>query len=113
MQKDDRVRLGHMRDAATKAVALLKGRSRTDLDEDELLALGVVRLLEIVGEAANQVSKETQSRFPAVAWREVVGMRNILIHGYFDLNLDIVWDTVTRNLPQLIRAVEAALDEMS
>ena len=101
MPKDDRVRLRHMLDASAKAIALLRDRERTVLEEDEVLALALVRLLEIIGEAASQVSEATRGALPEVPWRQIVGMRNILIHGYADLNMDFVWQTVQTDLPGL------------
>jgi uncharacterized protein with HEPN domain len=64
------------------AVELARGRTRTDLDTDRLLNLALVRLLEIVGEAANRVPKEEQTQYPRVPWPQIVGLRNRLIHGY-------------------------------
>ena len=109
MPKDDAVRLRHMLDAANKAISLVKDRERSALDDDEVLALAIVRLLEIIGEAATQVSPATRGRLPAVPWRQVVGMRNILIHGYADLNLDVVWQTIHTDLPTLVNALSDAL----
>ena len=98
-----------MLDASAKAISLLEGRARTVLDEDEVLALALVRLLEIIGEAASQVSGATRAAFPEVPWRQIVGMRNILIHGYADLNLDFVWQTIQTDLPPLHQLLLKAL----
>jgi uncharacterized protein with HEPN domain len=72
----------------------------------------LIRLLEIIGEAANSVSEETQRAHPRVPWRKMVGLRNRLIHGYFNVNLDVVWDTVRNDLPDLIPALEEVLAEL-
>jgi uncharacterized protein with HEPN domain len=112
MPKDDRVRLRHMLDFTVKALHFAEGRARADLDEDELLALGLVRLLEMVGEAASQVSPPTRERLPGVPWRKAIGMRNILIHGYADLDLGVVWETIEQDLPPLRKALEEALREL-
>ena len=103
---DDSVRLRHMLDSARKAVEFCADRTRADLGSNEMLALALVRLLEILGEAAKAVSAETQAAAPAVPWREVAGTRDRLIHGYADVNLDIVWTTITDDLPQLIAELE-------
>lgn len=102
MRSDDQVRLRHMLEAASEAVSFIQGRSRTELHEDRQLTLSLVKLIEIVGEAATKVSPETQSRHPEIEWRDIVGMRNRLIHGYYDIDLDRVWDTVVDDLPPLI-----------
>lgn len=73
--------------------------------------LALVRLLEIVGEAANRVSKEAQRRHRSIPWAAVVGMRNRLIHGYDIVDLDIVWNTITADLPSLIESLETVLRE--
>ncbi len=99
---DDTDRLRHMRDAAEKAIEFCEGKSRADLDNEEILVLALVRLLEIVGEAARSVSPETRSKSPAIPWQEISGTRNRLIHGYADVNLDIAWNIITEDLPPLI-----------
>jgi uncharacterized protein with HEPN domain len=108
---DDRVRILHALDAARIAVSSTEGWRREELDLDELPTLGLIRLLEIIGEAATFVSPETKADHPDVPWRKMAGLRNRLIHGYFNVNLDIVWDTIQSDLPPLIRALEAALEQ--
>ena len=81
-------------------------RSREDLNNDEMLAISLVHLLEIVGEAANGVSDDFRKQYPYIPWRKMIGLRNRLIHGYFDINLDIVWDTVLKDLPPLVADLE-------
>lgn len=103
--KGDAVRLRHMLDAARKAASFVDGKRRNDL-EDELLSLALVRLLEIIGEAAKSVSEETKRRHPDVPWRLMAGTRDRLIHGYFDVDLDIVWAILTEDLPPLIDKLE-------
>jgi uncharacterized protein with HEPN domain len=106
---DDMVRLRHMLDHAREAVSLINGKQREDLDRERLLELSLVRLIEIVGEAAARVSPEGQRNHSAIPWREVVGMRNRLIHGYDQVDLDVLWDTIEDDLPPLIANLEAAL----
>lgn len=98
----DAVRLQHPLDAARKAVAITAGKTRDDLDRDEILALAVVRLLEIVGEAAKHLSDTFRAAHPGIPWRLMAGTRDRLIHGYFDVDLSIVWAIVTEDLPPLI-----------
>lgn len=106
MPKDDRVRFSHMLDAAKKAVEFCQARSRSDLGTDNMLGLSLVRLLEIIGEAARAVSAEGRAAHPTLPWKKMVGMRDRIVHGYFDINLDIVWETVTHDLPPLITELE-------
>jgi uncharacterized protein with HEPN domain len=103
MQRDDLDCLHHIIDAASKAALFVAGKTRKDLDTNEMLALSLVRLLEIIGEAANGVSPAFRHRFPHIPWRKMTSLRNRLIHGYFDVNLDIVWDTILEDLPPLLK----------
>ena len=108
----DRVRLRHMLDAARRAVRFAEGRSREELEsEDDPLADALIRLVSLIGEAANQVSPAVQTELHDVPWSDVIGMRNRLIHAYFDLNLDILWATVQDSLPSLIESLIPVLAE--
>ncbi|MBI3761744.1 MAG: DUF86 domain-containing protein [Chloroflexi bacterium] len=109
MPKSDTVRIRHMLDAAKEAVAFTEGKTRGDLDSDRKLNLSLVRLIEVVGEAANQVSAETQARCAQVPWPDIIGMRHRLVHGYDEVDLDIVWQVVTLDLPSLVVALEEIL----
>ncbi len=106
---DDFPRLHHILDAAQRARGHLKGKKRADLDEDDLLGLGLIRLLEIIGEAAWGISEELRAKYPEIAWRQMSSMRNRLIHGYFDVNYDLVWETVMAELPPLMRQIKGVL----
>ncbi len=108
---EDRVRLRHMLDNAKEALALVQGKRRSDLDSNRLLGLGLVRLLEIVGEAANRITPETQSRYPSIPWRQIIGLRNRLIHGYDDVDMDLLWVILTDDLPDLIIQLESAMNQ--
>ncbi|MHC4644969.1 MAG: HepT-like ribonuclease domain-containing protein [Planctomycetota bacterium] len=108
---EDVVRLRHMLDAAKKAVEFTKDRKRSDLDSDEKLALSVVRLLEVLGEAAKSVSQKGRQDCPSIPWRQIAGTRDRLIHGYFDVDLDIVWRIISVDLPPLITRLKTALKD--
>ncbi len=105
----DAIRLRHMLDAAIRARSFVQDRKRDDLETDEMLALALVRLLEIIGEAAARVSQDVKSKLPAIPWRQITGTRNRLIHGYFAVDLDIVWAIVQNDLPPCISVLEAAV----
>ena len=85
----------------------MEGLKRPDLDSDRKLVLALLKAVEIVGEAAGQVSEETRSGISGVPWRDIVGMRNRLVHAYFDVNLDILWSTVVEDLPSLVAILRA------
>ena len=111
--KDDLVRLRHMLDAARKARGFTQDRERSDLESDEMLSLAVVRLLEVIGEATAHVSEAVQAANPQVPWRQITGARNRLIHGYFDVDLDVVWAILQGDLPPLIAHLERILPPLS
>lgn len=91
-----------MLEAAIKAQSFVAGKERSDLESDEMLALALVRLLEILGEAASRVSPEVQAQLPELPWRQMTGTRNRLIHGYFNVDLDIIWAIVKNDLPKCV-----------
>jgi uncharacterized protein with HEPN domain len=99
-----------MRAAAREAMALAGGKVRADLDRDRLLNLALVRLLEIVGEAAARVTPALRGSHPEVPWPQIVGLRNRLIHGYDSVDFDILWAILTGDLPPLVAALDALLD---
>ena len=102
MPPDDDVRLRHLVDAAERAIRFARGRSRADLDADEMLTLALTKLVEIVGEAAKQVSGETKAVHPEIPWSAAARMRDRLVHHYFDIDLDVLWSTVRHDLPALL-----------
>lgn len=109
MSPEDTTRLGHMLEAAGKAVAFARNRTRADLDSDEQLTLALTRLLEIVGEAAAAVTEPVHSTHAEIPWRAIIGTRNRLIHGYFDVDKDIIWRIVSHDLPNLVVALRRLL----
>jgi uncharacterized protein with HEPN domain len=99
---DDRVRLQHMLDYASEAMEMVRGQTRDDLKRNRMLQLALVRLVEIVGEAATRVSAEGQQRYPSIPWQHARGTRNRLVHGYDLIDLDVLWDTIQYDLPPLV-----------
>lgn len=109
MRKHDAVRLRHMLDAGREALGFARGRGRSDLDSDRMLVLALVKDIEIIGEAASQVSEETKAQLPGLPWADMIAMRHRLVHAYFEINLDILWQTVQQDLPPLVTAMEESL----
>lgn len=100
-----------MLEAAHAALSFAKGRSRESLTVDRMLLRSLERAVEIVGEAAGKVSSEFQSAHREIPWADMIGMRNRLIHAYFDTNPLIVWATVLSDLPTLIAQLKLLLAE--
>jgi uncharacterized protein with HEPN domain len=106
---DPQVRLRHMLEYAREARELMRNKTRTDLDTDRTLGLAVLRCLEIVGEAANRIPESVRQRYPQILWPQIIGTRNRLVHGYDLVDYDIIWSTVTEDLPPLIAELEKIL----
>ena len=111
--KADNIRLRHMLDAAKQIIGFTKGCNQKDLESNDMLSLSVVRLIEIIGEAAKNVSSEVQTSSPNIPWKQIKGTRDRLAHAYFDVDLDIVWEIVTNGLPPLILNLEKLIDQLA
>jgi uncharacterized protein with HEPN domain len=98
-----------MREAAVTALDMAAGHVRADLSTNNMLAMAITRCLEILGEAASNMSPEACATFPQIPVQKMTAMRNRLIHAYFDVDLDIVWTTVSDDLPALLPALDEAL----
>jgi uncharacterized protein with HEPN domain len=105
MRPDDRVRLAHMLEAVQEALSFARGRGRDDLDGDRMLVRALTKDIEIVGEAASRVSEETRAALSEIPWAAIIATRNRLIHAYFDINLDVLWETIAIDLPALEKAL--------
>lgn len=95
-----------MLDHAKEAVEMARGRARSDLEADRPFNLALVRLLEILGEAAARFPEEERTHYPEIPWPQIVGLRNRLIHGYDEVDFDVLWQIVVRDLPVLIVSLE-------
>ncbi|MFH1144250.1 MAG: DUF86 domain-containing protein [Candidatus Eisenbacteria bacterium] len=111
MQRDDRVYLRHMLDMSRKARALASGKTIDEFAQDEVLRLALRHLIQIVGEAANQVSQDFRATNPEIPWDEIVGMRHRVVHDYMGIDEEIVWRTVVDDLPNLIRILEVKVGD--
>ncbi len=100
-----------MIEAVEAACGFVSGRTRGDLDTDLMLVFALVRAIEIVGEAANKVSAASRQAAAEIPWTLIISMRNRLIHGYSDVNHEIVWKTATEELPELLPKLRSLLGE--
>ena len=107
MSPRDRIRLRHMVDASEEALRFAQGRTRADLETDLMLRFALVQAVQIVGEAASKVSTEGRAVLPELPWASIVGIRNRLVHAYFDINLDILWSTIQLLLPPLVERLKS------
>jgi uncharacterized protein with HEPN domain len=109
-RRDDTVRLRDMLDAARAAIRVLGDHTAEELESTEVLALAVPHALEIVGEAASRVSREFCVAHPEIAWSAVTGMRHRIVHDYFAVDYQRLYDTVHDDLPPLIAQLERILE---
>ena len=110
-QPRDEALLRDMLAHARLAVAAVADKERIDLESDFILAAALERFIEVIGEAASKVSEVTKASSPQIPWREIVGMRNRLVHGYASVDHDIVWDVVAGDLAEVIDALQELLSE--
>lgn len=105
-------RLRHMRDYSREALGMIRGCERADLDTQRQLNLALVRLLEVVGEAAARITEETRNTYPDLPWSQMIGLRNRLIHGYDAVDFDILWDILNMDLPPLVQRLDDILEPL-
>jgi uncharacterized protein with HEPN domain len=110
MSDHDRVRLGHMIEAAREIERFVAGRQRSDMDSDRMLLFAVVGAIEIIGEAASQLSEATRAKAPEVPWPAIVGMQNRIVHAYWDIDTGIVWKAAAEEVPALLPSLTALFE---
>ena len=110
-RRDDAVFLVDMLNHAREAVELLGNASANDLKSDRVTELALRKLVEVVGEAANRVSPTTRQRHPEIAWPQIIGVRNRLVHGYDIVDLSILGDVVRNDLPSLVKQLSSIVGE--
>ena len=110
--RDDRERLRDIREAIER-IEKYVARGREAFEEDELVQNWIVHHLQVLGEAVRHLSAPLKERHPEIPWARIVGMRNILVHDYFAIDQDAVWNAVERDLPELTRHIEALLRELA
>ena len=108
--KNARVRLIHMLEACDRTARLVEDRTRGDLDADEMLRLALQYLVLTLGEAAKNIPQEIQAKVPGIPWRAVAASRDRMAHGYFDINLDILWIMVSVDIPKLREALKTIIE---
>lgn len=106
----DKNRLYHILDAIESIEQFTSGVSYEEYQKDFKLRLALVKLIENIGEASNSISTETQQRFSEVEWEVLNGIRNILVHEYFGIDYEIIWDSIRKNIPTLKVKIQTVID---
>lgn len=107
----DLIRLQHMWDACQEVALFIRRKTRSDLEKDRMLALSIIKEIEMIGEAASKMTDAFKKTHSEIPWDLIIAARNRLIHGYFDIDLDIVWETTTKDLPELAKMMGKLLNK--
>lgn len=111
-EKGDRVRLAHILEYAEMISEWLSQVRKEIFFDNKQLQASIIRQIEVIGEATKNVSPSLKERYPEIPWKEISGMRDMLIHEYFDVDLEEVWVTSTEDIPELIEKIKIILSEM-
>jgi len=111
MVEDDPTRIKHIFDACKEIIQFTNSTSKSQFEINKILAYASVHLIEIIGEAASSVTLELKQKYSTIPWKHIIGMRNRLIHGYFDIDLDIVWQTIKNDIPNLLKEIVNIIEQ--
>jgi uncharacterized protein with HEPN domain len=111
-RRDDSTALRQMLEFAELVINHCAGKSSEDLSDDEVLQAAVMRWIELIGEAANRVSRDTQRKHPSIPWSDIIGTRNRILHGYDEVNLQILWDTINDDIPALVSTLRKIVERL-
>lgn len=109
-EQSNRIRLMHMREAAIEALSYSRGRPQSDLTDDSMYRRAVTSCIQEIGEAATQVSSDFRERVPEIPWKDIVKMRNVIVHSSFDVRLTLIWEVLSLDLQPLLMALQGALN---
>ena len=112
MSKNDAIYINHILDTIRDIETSIKGLSKEEFQNNKDISDACVRRLEIIGEAVKNISKGIKARYPKVEWRKIAGTRDMVIHSYFNVDLDIIWNIVKNEIPLLRRQILKIKEEL-
>ena len=107
-----RIHIDYLRDMlenANRAIQFIEGMDFETFSEDDKTVYAVIRAVEIIGEATRNIPEEIRAKYPEIPWREVSDMRNKLVHRYFGINLEVIWQTLNEDLPMLAATIQEVI----
>lgn len=107
----DRGRIEHMLEMAQNLQDAKSRHTINDIESDRILFYGLTKMTEIIGEAAYKLTHEFREEHPELPWREIIGMRHLLVHGYFNISVEVLWDVILNDIPMMIPILEMYLRE--
>lgn len=110
-QLKDSARLEHIIVAINYIQEFIEGKTQEDLEQNKILFFAVVKNIEIIGEAANKLTKELKMKYPEVDWNGMTGMRHVLVHDYYQINPRIAWITATKNIPEIKKQIQEIIEK--
>ena len=113
MKKDDTVYLRHIIDAFLQIERYTNGVTYEEFLSNSLLQDAVIRQLEVMGEAARNLSADLQNEYPAIPWRQMISLRNRMIHAYFNVNIQIIWEIIQGDIPNLKKDMMRVLENLN
>ncbi|MBL7078198.1 DUF86 domain-containing protein [Candidatus Shapirobacteria bacterium] len=111
MKKDPKIFLSHILESISEIEKYLEGVSEDEFSRSTQIQDAVVRRLEIIGEATKNIPISLKDKYPKIPWRKIAGMRDVLIHGYFGVNMGLIWDASTRDIRDLKKEVQEIIEK--
>jgi len=113
MKRDNSIYLHHIIDHLSNVTKYLEGFTYSTFLESQLHQDAVIRNLEVCGEGTKKVTADIKDNYPVISWRAIAGMRDKLIHDYFNVDLEIVWETAKSDVPTLVKTIQKILDDLN
>ncbi|MCF8307335.1 MAG: DUF86 domain-containing protein [Ignavibacteriales bacterium] len=107
----DIIRLQHIYDAIIEIESYVEGKNFSDFSGNSMMRFACIKQMEIMGEAGNHISEETKAKLPDIKWQQIISMRNIFVHEYFGIDINIVWEIINNDIPDFKKTVISLLDE--
>ena len=113
MKRNEGIYLNHVLDSINTIEKSIKNLSRKDFSNNKDILDATLRRIEVIGEAVKNISPETRKKYPKIEWKKIAGTRDVLIHAYFSIDIDLVWKIIKEDLPKLKKDIEKIIKDIS